>query len=246
MAISDESSEIKREFDGRRIGARGRSAAVLLGDLLTRELMHFVLAEHFETIIDVNYDMQSPDTTIWSTGLPHIIVIHLDPVRQSIDTLRRLDQTVRKIPTLIVSRSCGDHVVHEVQKSKALGFIHVDTASLDDFKMAVGSILDGKAYYSPVFRASALNLLQNPAACYKILSNTENRVLSLVGSGYTDTEIAMRLEMAPATAKCHRHRILSKLGISSTPKLMMYALSNGFTVIDESPTARNVTGAPKR
>jgi len=45
----------------------------------------------------------------------------------------------------------------------------------------------------------------------------------------SDAEIEWRLEIAPTTAQTHRSRILRKLKIRGTPKLVAFAIQNGFT-----------------
>ena len=57
----------------------------------------------------------------------------------------------------------------------------------------------------------------------------ELAVLALVGDGLNDEEIGERLGIAPTTAQTHRSRILQKLQIKGTPKLVAFAIQNGFT-----------------
>jgi len=54
------------------------------------------------------------------------------------------------------------------------------------------------------------------------------KVLAHIGRGLTDAEIASALCVSPRTAQTHRSNILIRLGIESTPKLMRFAIENGF------------------
>ena len=60
-------------------------------------------------------------------------------------------------------------------------------------------------------------------------SERERDVLGLIGLSLDDREIASRLEIAPKTAESLRARIMAKLNVHSTPKLIRFAISNGFT-----------------
>jgi DNA-binding CsgD family transcriptional regulator len=68
----------------------------------------------------------------------------------------------------------------------------------------------------------------NTSSFEKILSDTEQVVLSLVGEGLSDAEIAVRIGISRTTAQTHRSRIMKKLQIKGTPKLMAFAARNGF------------------
>lgn len=45
----------------------------------------------------------------------------------------------------------------------------------------------------------------------------------------SDAEIAALLGLTPRTVETHRHRILRKLDLDSTPKLMKFAIDHDFT-----------------
>jgi Response regulator containing a CheY-like receiver domain and an HTH DNA-binding domain len=60
-----------------------------------------------------------------------------------------------------------------------------------------------------------------------MLSDSELRVLALVGEGLDDEEVGAQLDISPATAQTHRSRILRKLGISNSAKLVAFAVQHG-------------------
>jgi two-component system, NarL family, nitrate/nitrite response regulator NarL len=59
------------------------------------------------------------------------------------------------------------------------------------------------------------------------LTPREHQILTFLGVGLTSKEIAIRLNLSPATIASHRKKICSKLGIHSTAGLIRYALSDG-------------------
>ncbi|HYP17327.1 MAG TPA: LuxR C-terminal-related transcriptional regulator, partial [Opitutus sp.] len=50
-----------------------------------------------------------------------------------------------------------------------------------------------------------------------------------LGLGMNDEEIGDVLHMSPRTAQTHRSNIMKKLLIAGTPKLVAFAVHNGFT-----------------
>ena len=64
------------------------------------------------------------------------------------------------------------------------------------------------------------------------LTEWEQAILTLIGGGLNDDEIGEKLTISPKTVMTHRSRIMKKLNVSGTPKLMRYALDHGFTHIE--------------
>jgi len=58
------------------------------------------------------------------------------------------------------------------------------------------------------------------------LSKRELDVIRLITLGNTDNEIALDLNISSHTAKTHRKRIISKLGLKNTAALVKFAVEN--------------------
>lgn len=67
---------------------------------------------------------------------------------------------------------------------------------------------------------------------YDGLSEREREVLTLIGEGLTNQEIAQRLTLSPNTVQTHRSRIMEKLNLHNRAQLMKYAMRKG--LIDTS------------
>lgn len=62
------------------------------------------------------------------------------------------------------------------------------------------------------------------------LTDREAEVLGLVARGLSNSEIAGRLGMSPATAKTHINRAMTKLGARDRAQLVIYAYETGLVV----------------
>lgn len=49
-----------------------------------------------------------------------------------------------------------------------------------------------------------------------------------VWPGWSNEEVAAHAGLSPRTARNHRQNIMTKLGLTSTPQLIRYALEKGF------------------
>ena len=59
------------------------------------------------------------------------------------------------------------------------------------------------------------------------LTDREREVMTLVGTGLTNEEIAEKLYMSPATSKTHVSRAMVKLGARDRAQLVVFAYESG-------------------
>ncbi len=59
------------------------------------------------------------------------------------------------------------------------------------------------------------------------LSKREIEVLTLIGSGNTNSEIAELLFLSPYTVETHRKNMMHKLQLKNTAELVKYAVNRG-------------------
>ena len=105
----------------------------------------------------------------------------------------------------------------------ASGYISKSSGRSDLLK-AVGSVLDGKKYFSE----SALRGVDHPepAALHANLSAQEYKVLLAVAAGRRTLEVAAELNLSARTISTYKRRVLNKLGIKSTAGLVRYVIDN--------------------
>lgn len=122
-----------------------------------------------------------------------------------------------------------EFTVHRALRAHIHGFIDKTEQPLDVLDHAIRTVTNGGRYFSPAAERMKAALRSDPTSFAKLLSEHEQKLLSLFGEGLNNEAIALRMNLSAATVKAHRRNILSKLGIHSTPELMHYALEKGFT-----------------
>jgi len=140
-------------------------------------------------------------------------------------------------------RSSGSHVVilttfgldeyvFEAIRSGASGFLVKDTEP-EELVQAVRVVASGEALLSPrvtkqliaEFAARAKEPV--PSDGLDELTDREREVVSLVGEGLSNEEIAARLVVSPATAKTHVSRAMGKLRARDRAQLVVIAYESG-------------------
>lgn len=130
---------------------------------------------------------------------------------------------------IVLSSFLDEYTVHRATRAGVEGFVDKNEQPLETLRDAIDTVLDGRRYYSPTVQQVQSAMRADPESFDKLLSDQEQRLLSLFGEGLTNEAVAAQLGMTTNTIKVHRHNIHRKLGLHSTPELMNYALRKGFT-----------------
>ena len=126
-----------------------------------------------------------------------------------------------------------DEYVFEAIRVGASGFLVKDTEPADLVK-AVRAVAAGDALLSP---SVTRRLIEHIAVGAKPLpherpdlarlTEREREIVTLVGEGLSNEEIARRLVVSPATAKTHVSRSMVKLGVRDRAQLVVLAYESG-------------------
>ncbi|MEE1741691.1 response regulator transcription factor [Streptomyces sp. BE147] len=126
-----------------------------------------------------------------------------------------------------------DEYVYGALRAGASGFLVKDMA-LDGILAAIRVVAAGDALISPSVTRRLIRdfagIPAAPSAAAKPLpavTEREREVLTLVGSGLSNTEIAERLNISVATAKTYLSRLLAKLDARDRVRLVIIAYEAG-------------------
>ncbi len=153
------------------------------------------------------------------------------------EVTRRLKQEYPDVHVLILTQYSGaDYVLHCL-KAGADGYI-VKKAGGAEVVRAVRAVYEGEGYLHPsvarvVIEAAAHDRGGNGKGPYEQLTDREREVLSLIGQGLTNREIAQTLSLSAKTVDKYRARLMDKLDISTRAGLIRYALEKRLAPLDE-------------
>ena len=134
---------------------------------------------------------------------------------------------------LILTTFDLDEYVFAALYAGASGFLLKDTRPTDLLD-AIRVIAAGDALLAPAITRRLIEEFtlrteprQPPAAVIDEITEREREVLTLVGLGLSNTEIAARLHVSLSTAKTHVGRLLTKLGARDRAQLVIAAYNTG-------------------
>ncbi len=156
------------------------------------------------------------------------------PVLDGLQATRQItgDPALRQVKVVMLTTFELDEYVFEAIRSGASGFLVKDTEPAELLR-AVAAVVAGDALLSPgVTRrliAEFAARSKEPAAAAQLerLTEREREVMTLVGIGLTNEEIARRLVVSPLTAKTHVSRTMVKLGARGRAQLVVLAYEYG-------------------
>jgi DNA-binding NarL/FixJ family response regulator len=120
-----------------------------------------------------------------------------------------------EIPVVIVSASDNPSMIRRCANLGAAGFIS-KSLPVDKIRQAVKTILEGGVWFSDdMQRDGKGDELGNLATRLATLTPQQVRVLSMLGQGLLNKQIAYELNVSEATVKAHVSAILQKLGVDS-------------------------------
>lgn len=146
------------------------------------------------------------------------------PGAQGFSALVHLRGSQPQLPVIVVSAREEPRVIRRALDHGASGFIP-KSADADEIGRAIACVLDGGTC-APVQSATACGVDQEEAQIaerLRELTPQQFRVLSMLGSGLLNKQIAYELKVSEATIKAHMTAILRKLGASNRTQAVLLA-----------------------
>ncbi|MFD5079931.1 response regulator [Streptomyces sp. NPDC058371] len=166
---------------------------------------------------------------------PDVVVMDIRmPGMDGIEATRLITAGPATSRVLVLTTFDEDDHVYGALRAGASGFLVKDMA-LDDILAAIRVVAAGDALIAPgVTRRLIADFIGRPAAVPKGsprsiegITEREREVLTLVGRGRSNTEIAEDLFITVATTKSHVSRLLTKLGARDRVQLVITAYESG-------------------
>ena len=209
---------------------RGMKIAIVEDHALIADLLATICRRDFKFDVVLNETHGRRALPMIRKLRPDLVL--LDISLPDIDGLEVADAILKELPAtkvLALSYLRDPVTLKRVRDSGIHGFVDKRDQSVQRLKEAIDLVSRGHELFYPVVNEVVSPLRRDPKAYFRMLSDYEQQILGLIGEAKSDDEIAVLLGIQPSTAQSRRRDIMVKLDIHTTPKLIRYAIENGFT-----------------
>ncbi|MFP8885683.1 response regulator [Streptomyces mangrovi] len=218
------------EHDGRRV-------RVILADdqTLVRAGFRSILGDEddIEVVGEAGDGLRAVELT--RALRPDVVLMDIRmPGLDGLEAARRIaaDERLPDTRVVILTTFDVDDYVYGALRAGASGFLLKDTEPME-LLHAVRVVARGDALIAPAVTRRLIAQFAgrarqpDPSPRLRVLTGREREVMTLVGEGLSNDEIARRLVLSPATAKTHVSRIMTKLGVRDRAQLVILAYESG-------------------
>lgn len=163
---------------------------------------------------------------------PDIAMIDISmPGLNGLDVAARIAHDRPATRVIIVSMHGDDATVRRALTAGAAGYL-LKNSDRAELEMALRTVARGDTWLTPtltkrVVAAFTQETKSPEAGPFAALTPRQREVLQLVAEGYSNKEIAQRLDVAPKTVETHRTELMERLGIHGVAGLVRYAIQVG-------------------
>jgi DNA-binding NarL/FixJ family response regulator len=182
--------------------------------------------------VEVAVDALAPDVVLMDVRMPFV-----DGVQATLGLRRREAMP----PVLALTTFDDEEVLAGMLRAGAAGFV-LKGVPAEDLQRAVRVVAGGGAWLDPAVTARVLATYrsartaapgQDTDAELEALTGRERQVLTLIGRGMTNGEIAAELFVGEGTVKTHVNHLFTKLRVRDRAAAVVFAYEHGLAERDD-------------
>jgi DNA-binding NarL/FixJ family response regulator len=171
----------------------------------------------------------TPDIVLMDVRMPDL---------DGVEATRLLHRQHPSTPVLALTTFDDDEALAGMLRAGASGFV-LKGVPAEELHRAVRVVASGGAWLDPAvtgrvlaaYRAAPASPPGRPAAL-AVLTGRELEVLSLIGQGHTNAEIAQLLVVGEGTVKTHVNHVFTKLNLRDRAAAVIFAYDHGLVTRD--------------
>ena len=162
--------------------------------------------------------------------MPNVVIMDLMmPNMSGQEAITELRQICPNLSILVLSSLENEDVILKTVQAGARGFLTKD-AEHDVLLKAIRRVSKGEPYLPAEIMAKLMGGVREnaekeklPDAAFGSLTKREKEVMSLLGKGYSNTEVSENLKISVSTVRVHLHHIIQKMGFENRHRAVIFA-----------------------
>ena len=151
------------------------------------------------------------------------------PRCDGVEATQRLADARPEARVIALTTYADEPTVLRALRAGARGYLTKD-AGAEEIHHAILAVARGEAALDPAVQAQLVAAVADGGEASALpdgLTPREAEVLTLIADGLSNTQIAERLVVSPATVKSHVNRVFAKAGVRDRAQAVAYAYRNG-------------------
>jgi len=161
---------------------------------------------------------------------PNVILMDLVmPGKDGIQAIKEIKNELPDVRILVLTSFAEDDKVFPAIKAGAAGYLLKDS-SPKELIQAIQDVFHGESSLHPMIARKLIQELHKPSdlpPASEPLTAREAEVLRFVAQGFSNQDIAARLNISEWTVRTHISNILSKLHLANRTQATLYAIKEG-------------------
>lgn len=195
---------------------------------LFREGLKFLLSDW--SFISKIHEAESGETFLKMSEETEQVIVLMDIELSGLNGVETTERCLKKHPNwkvIALSMYGNENYYTGMIDAGASGFL-LKNSKLDDVKKAITEVANGNNYFSPEILSGIIQNINKKKNVPKSndLSEREVEVLFNICKGFSNNEIAEKLNLSKRTIDKHRENILLKSNSTNTAQMVVYAIKN--------------------
>ncbi|HEX8176173.1 MAG TPA: response regulator transcription factor [Pyrinomonadaceae bacterium] len=202
---------------------------------------HVVLREGLKMLVDSQDDMECVGEA--SDGkaalqsvmeiLPEVVVLDVSmPEMNGLQAAKLIKRCCPDIKVLTLTRHTDDGYLQQLLKAGVSGYV-LKQSSSNVLLTAIRAVASGQRFLDPAITDKVIGSYVGKSARKNVpspseLSDREQEALRMIAWGYSNKEVAARMEISIKTVEVHKANAMRKLGMRGRIDIVRYALLQGW------------------
>ncbi len=197
---------------------------------LFRDGLKILLKRCYNTTFDINEASNGTEfLEMIKREKPDLVLIDIDmPLMNGIEATQKALEIYPDLKIIALTMFGDEEYYYKMIDAGAMGFLLKDS-DINEVKTAIDSVLNDKNYFSEEIMLRVIKNIRPRSFVedkYNQLSDREMEVLEQICKGFSNQEIASKLNISKRTVDKHRANLLEKTNANNTASLVMYAIKH--------------------